>query len=55
MMMRGRWPQADDEIALGSTTLGKLGLDVGDTVRQAQEAVGPGRKTHADMVRHHAA
>jgi ABC-type lipoprotein release transport system permease subunit len=31
-MLEGRWPERDDEIALGSTTLSRLGVDVGDTV-----------------------
>jgi ABC-type lipoprotein release transport system permease subunit len=31
-MLQGRWPDNDDEIALGSTTLRTLGLRVGDTV-----------------------
>jgi ABC-type lipoprotein release transport system permease subunit len=31
-MLEGRWPANDDEIALGATTLSRLGLAVGDTV-----------------------
>ena len=31
-MLEGRWPEGDDEVALGAETLRTLGVSVGDTV-----------------------
>lgn len=40
-MLAGRWPEADDEIALGSSTIRRLGLEIGEQVRL--DSAGTGR------------